>query len=106
MPPQKALLRAQCWHEKSPQANGGVAAAHLVNYALHRVTQRVQSHKDPSMASLKSLNSLLRLQAGDKNAYKFGSRQPVRRRRGDVHDDLTAAVFHLDWEGDTTPQTQ
>lgn len=97
--PQKALLRMQCYHQKAPQANGGAAAAHLVNFALHQVTQRLRNHRDPRMASLKSVNNLLSLQTGDKQAYKWGSRQPVRRRRGDVHDDLTAAVFHLDWEG-------
>lgn len=97
--PQKALLRTQCYHQHAPHASGGVAAAHLVNYALHRVTQRLKNHKDPRMASLKSVNNLLSLQTGDKQAYKWGSRQPMRRRRGDVHDDLTAAVFHLDWEG-------
>ena len=29
--------------------------------------------------------------------YRWGKRQPVRRRRGDVHGDLSAIVLHLDW---------
>lgn len=97
--PRKALLRMQCYHQKAPRANGGAAAAHLVNFALQRVTQRLKNHKDPRMASLNSVNKLLSLQTGDKLQYKWGSRQPVRRRRGDVHEDITVAVFKLDWEG-------
>jgi hypothetical protein len=93
----------QCYHQKAPRANGGAAAAHLVNFALQRVTQRLKNHKDPRMASLNSVNKLLSLQTGDKLQYKWGSRQPVRRRRGDVHEDITVAVFKLDWEGAPHP---
>ena len=36
------------------------------------------------------------LWTGDKSGYKWGKRQPVRRRRGDVHGDLSAVVLRLD----------
>ena len=39
------------------------------------------------------------LYSGDRSLYKWGKRQPVRRRRGDVHGDLSAIVLHLDWSG-------
>jgi len=37
------------------------------------------------------------LYTGDRSLYRWGKRQPVRRRRGDVHGDLSAIVLHLDW---------
>lgn len=31
---------------------------------------------------------------------RFIGRQVLRRRRGDVHGDLTAAVIRFDWNGE------
>ena len=39
------------------------------------------------------------LYTGDRSLYRWGKRQPVRRRRGDVHGDLSAIVLHIDWAG-------
>ena len=40
------------------------------------------------------------LHVGDRSQFKYGRRQPVRRRRGDVHGDLSAIVLHFDWAGE------
>ena len=45
------------------------------------------------------VEALQRLYKGDKRNYRWGGRQPLRRRRGDVHGDLTAVVLRLDWDG-------
>ena len=51
------------------------------------------------MRSLQEVHHLNSLWVGDKTNYKGASRQPLRRRRGDVHGDLSAAVLQLQWEG-------
>ena len=43
---------------------------------------------------------LSQLWVGDRSQYKYASRQPVRRRRGDVHGDLSSVVLHFDWAGE------
>ena len=93
------MLRLQHYYKHAPRANQGAAAAHLTNYALHCITQRVRASTDLRNRSLRSVGNLQSLQLGDKSQYKWGDRQPVRRRRGDVHGDLTAIVLRLDWEG-------
>ena len=45
------------------------------------------------------------LWTGDKSGYRWGKRQPVRRRRGDVHGDLSAIVIHLDAQGKPSHNT-
>ena len=40
------------------------------------------------------------LWTGDRSMYRWGKRQPVRRRRGDVHGDLSAIVLRLAWNGE------
>ena len=97
---ERALLRAERFHQIAPKANSSSAAAHLINYGLHCVTDRLKDSADLRMSSLKSVNNLVSLQTGDKSQYKWGSRQPVRRRRGDVHRDMTVLTAHLHWAGD------
>lgn len=96
----KAALRIECYFQSAPKANQSSVAAHLINYSLHCVNDRLRDHKDPRMSSLRSVNNLVSLPLGDKTQYKWGKRQPVRRRRGDVHKDLTVVALHLHWEGD------
>ena len=93
------MLRLRHYFEHAPRANQGAAAAHLTNYALHCITRRVRGSADLRNRSLRSVGNLQSLQLGDRSQYKWGDRQPVRRRRGDVHGDLTAIVLRLDWEG-------
>ena len=99
LPPDNALLRLKHFHDHVPAANHGNAASHLINHALHAVTRRLQSSPDPRMCSLQSVQHLQRLWVGDRSNVKLGRRQPVRRRRGDVHKDLSAVVLHLHWHG-------
>ena len=94
-----AALRMDCYHKHVPTANGANAAAHLNNHALHAVTRRVRASADPRMRSLRNVQHLQRLWVGDRTSVKLSHRQPVRRRRGDVHGDLSAVVLHLQWEG-------
>lgn len=54
---------------------------------------------DPRMSSLKSVTNLASLWTGSKDNFRWGGRQPLRRRRGDVHGDLTSIVLQFDWEG-------
>ena len=96
-------MRTHHFYEAAPKACGGSAAAHLINYALDCVTQRLRGAQDPRMRSLRSVNNLLSLHTGERSQFKWGDRQPVRRRRGDVHGDLTAVIFRLDWEGNYKP---
>lgn len=58
LPSQKALLRLRHYHEAAPSANGGNAAAHLTNFALHTVARRSTRLSDPRMRSLKSVSHL------------------------------------------------
>lgn len=96
---QNALLRMQHYHASVPDASNGNGAAHLTNYALHNVTQRTRRTRDPRMRAIRHVSQLQSLWAGDIGNYKWGGRQPVRRRRGDVHGDMTSVVLHLDWAG-------
>ena len=52
------------------------------------------------MRSLKSVSHLESLHKGSKAAARHKSRQPVRRKRGDVHGDLMALVLRFDWPGE------
>ena len=65
--------------------------------AVAERTRRQQS--DPRMASLRSVGDLQQLWVGSRANYKWGGRQPLRRRRGDVHGDISAVVLRLDWDG-------
>jgi hypothetical protein len=58
LPARKALLRLQHFQEQAPSANGGSAAVHLANFALHAVARRSQRLTDPRMRSLKSVGHL------------------------------------------------
>lgn len=97
--PDNAALRMEHYHMISPAANACNAAAHLNNHALQAVTRRVGRSVDPRMRSLTSVQHLQSLWVGDRSNVKMGYRQPVRRRRGDVHGDLSAVVMHLQWQG-------
>eukprot|EP00884_Botryococcus_braunii_P018911 jgi/Botrbrau1/5703/Bobra.0071s0036.1 len=97
--PQKALLRLGFLHNGAPHANNGTAAAHLIYLALDTVVKRTKRQEDPRMRALRSVSSLQSLHVGDISKYKWGGRQPVRRRRGDVHGDMTVMVLCLNSAG-------
>ena len=99
LPAQNALLRMQHYYATVPNASHGNGAAHLTNYALHNVTQRTRRMRDPRMRAIRHVSQLQSLWAGDIGNYKWGGRQPVRRRRGDVHGDMTSVVLHVNWQG-------
>ena len=67
-----------------------------------QVTQRTQRQRDPRMRALQEPSDVQSLWVGDVSNYKWGGKQPVRRRRGDVHDDISAMVLHMDWSGENT----
>ncbi len=46
------------------------------------------------------------LYTGDRSGYKYSRRQPVRRRRGDVHGDLSAIVLHIEYPDVGAPQSK
>lgn len=54
------------------------------------------------MVSLNSVSNLVSLQAGHKGQFKYGHKQPVRRRRADVHDDMTIVAAFFDWKGEAS----
>ena len=88
---------------EAPHATGGNAAAHLAQLALQAVVERTRRQQsDPRMASLRSVGDLQQLWVGSRANYKWGGRQPLRRRRGDVHGDVSAVVLRLDWDGALT----
>ncbi len=99
MTAQNALLRVQHFYTSVPTASHGNGAAHLTNFALHNVTQRTKRMRDPRMRAIRHVSQLQSLWAGDINNYKWGGRQPVRRRRGDVHGDMTSVVLRVNWPG-------
>lgn len=96
---QNALLRMQHFYASVPAASHGNGAAHLTNFALHNVTQRTKRMRDPRMRAIRHVSQLQSLWAGDIGNYKWGGRQPVRRRRGDVHGDMTSVVLRVNWPG-------
>ena len=96
----------QHYHASVPDASNGNGAAHLTNYALHNVTQRTRRMRDPRMQAIRHVSQLQSLWAGDVGNYKWGGRQPVRRRRGDVHGDMTSVVLHFNWPGQCVFQAQ
>ncbi len=51
------------------------------------------------MRAIRHVSQLQSLWAGDVGNYKWGGRQPVRRRRGDVHGDMTSVVLRVNWPG-------
>ncbi len=51
------------------------------------------------MRAIRHVSQLQSLWAGDVGNYKWGGRQPVRRRRGDVHGDMTSVVLRINWPG-------
>lgn len=89
----------QHFYASVPTASHGNGAAHLTNYALHNVTQRTKRMRDPRMRAIRHVSQLQSLWAGDVGNYKWGGRQPVRRRRGDVHGDMTSVVLRVNWPG-------
>ncbi len=97
---EQAGSRAQAMTAEAPHATGGNAAAHLAQLALQAVVERTRRQQsDPRMASLRSVSDLQQLWVGSRANYKWGGRQPLRRRRGDVHGDVSAVVLRLDWDG-------
>lgn len=94
-----ALLRMQHFYASTPSASDGNGAAHLTNYALHNVVERTKRMRDPRMRAIRQVVQLQSLWPGDIGNYKWGGRQPVRRRRGDVHGDMTTVVLHINWPG-------
>lgn len=58
LPSDKALLRLRHYNDATPEANGGNAAMHLANYALHAVAARSGRMQDPRMRSLRSVAHL------------------------------------------------
>lgn len=104
MAPQKALLRMQSLHQLPEGSNGGNnAASHLINCALHAVTRRMSRLADPRMRALSSVSALQSLWVGSRANYAGYPRAPVRRKRGDVHSDLTAVVLQLPEQGEQRP---
>lgn len=97
---QKAFLRLDYYEQQASLANEGNAAAHLLTYALHNITERTVRATDPRMKSLTSVAHLKSLQKGDISNYKWGGRQPVRRLAGDVHGDLTCIVLEFNNSGE------
>ena len=97
--PHQALLRLNLLAHHMPSACGFNPAAHLNNYALHAVTQRMSKLADPRMRALSSVAALQSLFVGSRANYPGYERMPVRRQRGDVHGDMTAIVVRLAWEG-------
>jgi len=97
---EQAGSRAQAMAAEAPYATRGNAAAHIAQLALQAVVERTRRQQsDPRMASLRSVNDLQQLWVGSRANYKWGGRQPLRRRRGDVHGDVSAVVLRLDWDG-------
>ena len=94
----------QHFYASVPDASHGNGAAHLTNYALHNVAQRTRRMRDPRMRAIRHVSQLQSLWAGDIGNYKWGGRQPVRRRRGDVHGDMTSVVLRVNWPGQLLPQ--
>lgn len=95
----KALLRLQHLAREAPSASGRNPATHLVNYAQHAVVRRMRKLADPRMRALSSVSALESLWVGSRANHPGSQRAPVRRRRGDVHSDLTAVVIRLHWPG-------
>ncbi|KAK9837409.1 hypothetical protein WJX81_000323 [Elliptochloris bilobata] len=98
LPAHSALLRLQLWAACGAPAllrPAGGAAGQLVNATLHAVAARAGRLADPRMRSLRSVSHLASLWAGDRSSYKYRGRQVVRRRRGDVHGDLTVVVLQV-----------
>ena len=58
LPGDKAVLRLRHYYDSTPEANGGNAAMHLANLALHAVAARSTRTKDPRMRSLRSVGHL------------------------------------------------
>jgi len=58
VPSDKALLRLRHFYDSAPEANGGNAAMHLANFALHAVATRSARMQDPRMRSLRSVGHL------------------------------------------------
>ena len=96
MAPAHALLRLQHLAQEVPSASAGNPAAHLINYALHAVARRMQKADDPRLRALSSVSALESLWVG---SHPGEERAPLRRRRGDVHGDLTTVVIQLTWPG-------
>lgn len=95
----QAALRAQEMVKCAPHATGGNTAAHLTQLALQAVAARTSRQiSDPRMSSLRTPGHLQQLWMGSRANYRWGGRQPLRRRRGDVHGDLSALVLRLDWD--------
>lgn len=99
LPPAKAMLRLQHYAHEVPSANACNPAAHLINYALHAVTGRMHKSPDLRMRALSSVGALQSLWVGSRANFPGHERMPMRRRRGDVHSDLTAVVIRLIWPG-------
>lgn len=89
----------QHFYASTPSSSDGNAAAHLTNYALHNVVERTKRMRDPRMRAIRQVVQLQSLWPGDIGNYKWGGRQPVRRRRGDVHGDMTTMVLRIKWPG-------
>lgn len=83
----------------APHALGGNSAAALAQLALQNVAVRCSASKDPRMSALRDPATLQQVWTGSKRNYRWGGRQPLRRRRGDVHGDLSAVVLRFDWAG-------
>jgi hypothetical protein len=99
LPAAKALLRLRARADMAPGATDGNAAAHLVQFALQTVTRRTTRQADRRFSSLSSVAALQQLHKGSRSNYRRAGRQPLRRRAGDVHGDLSAVVVEFDWEG-------
>ena len=98
--PAKAVCRLQTLSQL-PSDHQPDQAAHLINYALHAVTGRMRKLSDPRMRALSSVSALQSLWVGSQASYR-GYRTPLRRKRGDVHGDLTAIVIQLQESGEAS----
>jgi len=99
LPAQQAAVRVSSLAASAPHALGGNSAAALAQLALQNVAVRCSASKDPRMSALRDPATLQQVWTGSKRNYRWGGRQPLRRRRGDVHGDLSAVVLRFDWAG-------
>ncbi|KAK9811102.1 hypothetical protein WJX73_002949 [Symbiochloris irregularis] len=97
--PAKALLRLGLFYQEAPLACNSNPAAHLTNFGLHAVTQRMGRLSDPRMCALSSVSALQRLYMGSRDNFPGHDSLPLLRRRGDVHGDMTVIVLRLSWSG-------
>lgn len=99
LPAERAAFRVASLAAQAPHALAGNSAAAVTQLALQSVATRTSTQLDPRMAVLRDVDTLQQLWTGSQRNFRWGGRQPLRRRRGDVHGDLSSIVLRLDWAG-------